>query len=86
MDSAEQQGRVALLRPASGGPALVLEDGSHVLAEQLDGQVLAPGQLLRGRMTAFGVEDWFDAASGARVPVFVQAWGLSLEAVRGELG
>ncbi|HEX2012570.1 MAG TPA: hypothetical protein VJN44_16705 [Roseateles sp.] len=81
-----QQGTVALTRPSNGGVALRVDDGSFVLAEQLDLQALAPGRRLSGRMDAIGIEDWVDAAgSGERFAVFIQAYGLSWEAVRDEL-
>ena len=73
---------VALSNPSSGGVALRLADGSHVLAELLGTTVLQPGQVLAGRKDSVGFEDWVDERTGEAVPVFVQAYGVSYEAVR----
>ncbi|WP_349744630.1 hypothetical protein [Roseateles cavernae] len=84
---AQQQATVVLTQAAGGRVALRVEaDGSFVLAEQLDTQALAPGQVMAGRMDVIGLEDWADRSDGEqRFAVFIQAYGLSWEAVRAEL-
>ena len=80
-----QQGIVVLADASTGRFGLRLADGSHVLAEQLDVQPLHAGDELYGWMDALGVET-LTAASGSGVNVLVLAYGLSREAIEGELG
>lgn len=81
----EQKGTVALTKPATGGLAIRIADGSYVLAEQLDAAPLEVGRQVSGRMDSIGVEDWVDVQSGSSIAVFVKAYGCSYEAVQYEL-
>lgn len=64
-----------------GGVALRAADGSYLLAQQIDAQPLRLAQLLDGELAAFGIGQASDPATGARYEFFVEAWGLSREAV-----
>ena len=81
----EEQGTVTLVKQSTGGVAIRVSDGSYVLADQLDSKSLEPGRSLSGHMSTIGVESLTDAQSGETFSVFVQAYGLSYEAVRDEL-
>ena len=76
---------VALTRPSTGGIALKHEDGSYVLAEQLGAKPLQVGQRLVGCIASIGIERLTDQQSGEDYAIFVQAYGLALEAVQAEL-
>jgi hypothetical protein len=76
---------VALTKPSTGGVALKYEDGSYILAEQLGAKPLQVGQRLVGRIASIGIERLTDEQSGEDYAIFVQAYGLALEAVEAEL-
>ena len=76
---------VVLTKEITGGVAFRLQDGSHVLAEQIDSKKLRVGQKLQGQLDSMGIEQLMDLESNNVYGVFVQAYGLTLEAVRGEL-
>jgi hypothetical protein len=76
---------VALTRPSTGGVALLAEDGSYALAEQLGAKPLQVGQKLVGCVDSIGTERLTDQQSGEVFALFVQAYGLGLEAVQAEL-
>lgn len=78
------QGTVEFANPSTGGVALRTADGSYVLAEQLDAKPLQLGQQLSGRMDNIGTELFADEKSGEIYGVFIQAYGLSFDAVRTE--
>lgn len=76
---------VALTNPATGGVALLREDGSYALAEQMGAKQLQVGQQLVGATDVIGVERLIDLRSEEDFAVFIQAYGLALEAVEAEL-
>lgn len=76
---------VALTRPSTGGVALRHEDGSYALAEQLGAKQLQVGQKLVGSVDSIGIERLTDQQSGEDFALFIQAYGLALEAVQAEL-
>ena len=76
---------VALTKPSTGGVALRHEDGSYALAEQLGAKQLQVGQKLVGRVDSIGIERLVDQESGEDFALFIQAYGLGLEAVQTEL-
>ena len=78
----ENIGTVALIQASTGGFALQVEDGSYVLAEQLDRHPLVLGQRLSGNMRSIGVEDWRDVNSDAQISVFTKAYDCSFDAVQ----
>lgn len=81
----QQQGTVTLIDTQTGRFALRLEDGSYVLAEQLDARPLQLGQPLAGEMAVVGTESFTEVGTDARYGAFVLAYGLSREAVEQEL-
>lgn len=81
----DEQGVIEFTNAFTGGVGLRGQDGSYVLVEQVDVKPLKVGQVLRGRMDSVGVEYFTDSQSDERYEVFVQAFGLSLDAVRNEL-
>ena len=76
---------VALTKPSTGGAALRHADGSYALVEQLGAKQFQVGQRLAGRIDSIGVERLTDQESGEDFAIFVQAYGLALEAVQAEL-
>ena len=76
---------VALTKPSTGGVALRHENGSYTLAEQLGAQQLEVGQKLVGCIDSIGIERLTDEQSGEDYAIFIQAYGLALEAVQAEL-
>ena len=76
---------VALTRPSTGGIALRCGDGSYALAEQLGAKQLQVGQKLVGSLDSIGIERLTDQESGEDFAIFIQAYGLALEAVQAEL-
>lgn len=76
---------VALTKPSTGSVALRHEDGSYALAEQLGAKQLQVGQKLVGRVDSIGIERLVDQQSGEDFALFIQAYGLGLEAVQTEL-
>jgi hypothetical protein len=52
-----------------------------VLAQQLDTRPVSAGQTLSGEMDSVGMETFVDARTQDRIEVFVEAYGLSAEAV-----
>jgi hypothetical protein len=81
----KEQGTVTLVKQSTGGVAIRVSDGSYILADQLDSNSLEPGRRLSGHMSTIGVENLVDAQSGETFSIFIQAYGLSYEAVREEL-
>lgn len=80
-----ERGTVEFSNSSTGGVGLRAQDGSYVLAEQLDAKPLQVGQVLVGRMDSVGAESLNDSLSNEIYEVFIQAYGLSLDAVRNEL-
>ena len=78
------RGVIVALNPRTGVVGLRLQDGSHVLADQLGAGALHEGQVLDGNMHTVGVESLRDAQSGATEDFFVLAYDLSLEAIQAE--
>jgi hypothetical protein len=76
---------VALTKPSTGGVALLHEDGSYALAEQLGAKQLQVGQKLVGCVDSIGIGRLTDQQSGENFALFIQAYGLGLEAVKTEL-
>lgn len=80
----QQQGTVALIDAQTGRFALRVEDGSYVLAEQLDVAPLQVGKPLAGEMAVVGTETFVEPGTQAKYGVFVLAYALSREAVEQE--
>lgn len=78
------RGVIVALNPGTGVVGFRLQDGSHVLADQLGTGALHEGQVLEGQMHTVGVESLRDAQSGATEDFFVLAYDLSLSAVQAE--
>lgn len=74
------QATVEVVNPRSGGLVLRAEDGSYVLAQQIDAKPLRVAQILTGAVDAFGVEPLTDPDTGITYEFFVEAYGLSREA------
>lgn len=81
----QQQGMVTLIDARTARFALRAEDGSYVLAEQLDLQPLKLGESLSGEMDSIGTETLIDVATAAQYGVNILAYDLSREAVEQEL-
>ena len=81
----QQQGTVSLIDARTGRFALRVEDGSYILAEQLDVEPLQVGNSLTGEMAAVGTETLVDVDTAAKHGVFILAYNLSLDAVKEEL-
>ncbi|MEQ1935939.1 MAG: hypothetical protein ABL962_18950, partial [Fimbriimonadaceae bacterium] len=56
------------------------DDGSYVLAQQLDAKPLRVAQILRGSVDTVGVETATDPDTGVAYKFFIEAYGLSREA------
>lgn len=81
----QQQGIVVQTNVVTGRFAVHVEDGSYVLAEQLDMQPLRMGEALSGRMDMVGPEVLADTHTAHNYSVSILAYGLSLEAIEEEL-
>jgi hypothetical protein len=81
----QQQGTVALIDAPTGRFALRVDDGSYILAEQLDVQPLQVGNSLAGEMASVGTGTFTDVRTAAEYGVFILAYDLSREAVEQEL-
>jgi hypothetical protein len=81
----QEQGTVAFIDAQTGRFALRVEDGSYILAEQLDVQPLQLGTSLSGEMDTVGTETFNDVGTAAKYGVYILAYGLSREAVEQEL-
>jgi len=78
------RGIIVALNAGTGVVGFRLEDGSHVLADQLGAGALHEGQVLEGRMHTVGIETLTDSQTGATEDFFVLAYDLSLEAIQAE--
>jgi hypothetical protein len=78
-------GTVVLIDTLTGRFGLRVQDGSHVLGEQLDANPLQVGIALSGQMDSMGSETLTDDYTAAPYKVFILAYGLSLEAVEQDL-
>lgn len=78
----QRQARVIAINNQTGLIGLQ-PDGEDrcVLAQQLDTRPLEAGQILSGEMDSVGVETFMNAQTQERIEVFVEAYGLSAEAV-----
>jgi hypothetical protein len=78
----QRQAIVIAFNPQTGllGLQLASED-SFVLAQQMDARPLNAGQMLAGEMDSVGMETFVDARTQEHFEVFVEAYGLSAEAV-----
>ena len=69
-----------------GDVVLRVDDGSYVLAQQMEAQPLRKEQVLEGSLNAFGIEIARDVDTGATYEFFIAAYDLShdaaLEAMR----
>lgn len=79
------RGTIVALDARAGVVGFKLDDGSHVLAEQLSAGELHQGQVLEGRMRTVGIEPLSDPQSGIAEDFFVLAYDLSLEAIQDAL-
>lgn len=78
----QRQAKVIAINPQTGLMGLQ-PDGqdSFVLAQQIDARPLSTGQTLAGEMDCVGMETFVDARTQDAFQVFVEAYGLSAEAV-----
>lgn len=78
----QRQATVIAINPQTGlvGLQLAGED-SYVLAQQIDARPLNAGQMLAGEMDCVGMETFLDTRTQDPFEVFVEAYGLSAEAV-----
>lgn len=78
----QRQAKVTAITPQTGLMGL-RPDGqdSFVLAQQIDARPLSTGQTLAGEMDCVGMETLVDARTQDVFQVFVEAYGLSAEAV-----
>ena len=65
---------------ALGDVILLAEDGSYVLAQQIDAKPLKTGQVLEGTLNTIGIESASDPQSGITYEFFIAAYALSREA------
>jgi len=79
------QGSIVALDTKAGVVGFKLNDGTHVLAEQMSAGELHQGQVLEGRMRTVGIEPLRDPQSGNVEDFFVLAYDLSLEAIQDAL-
>lgn len=80
----QQNGTVVLIDTHTGRFGLRVQDGTYLLAEQLDARPLRLGVSLSGQMDAMGVETLSDDYAADKYQVFILAYDLSLEAVEQE--
>jgi hypothetical protein len=83
-DAMQQNGTVVLIDTHTGRFGLRVQDGTYLLAEQLDARPLRLGVSLSGQMDAMGVETLSDGYAADKYQVFILAYDLSLEAVEQE--
>ena len=63
-----------------GDVILFAEDGSYVLAQQIDAKPLKTAQVLEGALNTIGIEAASDPQTGLSYDFFIAAYGLSREA------
>jgi hypothetical protein len=63
-----------------GDVILRADDGSYVLAQQIDAKPLRVMQALEGALDTIGIEVATDPATGVAYEFFIAAYGLSREA------
>ena len=78
----QRQARVIAINNQTGLIGLQPEgEDSCVLAQQLDTRPVNTGQMRSGEMDSVGMETFVNAQTQDRIEVFVEAYGLSAEAV-----
>lgn len=78
----QRQATVIAINPQTGLLGLQLDgQDSFVLAQQIDARPLNTGQTLAGEMDCVGMETFVDARTRDPFEVFVEAYGLSAEAI-----
>lgn len=80
-----QRGIVSIVNQKSGTVAIQLEDGSCTLADLLGSEPVGVNDALEGELEVLGEETLLDQHSGRKVPVFIRAYQISLEAARDEM-
>ncbi|MXN32267.1 hypothetical protein [Delftia sp. CH05] len=78
----QRQARVIAINNQTGLIGLQPEGEDRcVLVQQLDTRPVNTGQMLSGEMDSVGMETFVNAQTQDRIEVFVEAYGLSAEAV-----